>query len=60
MTLFIARSAIGVICATAEVRIVENCEVGEKTAVVVIGVKDRLVAMTLAFIVKEKFVFVGI
>ena len=46
MMLLIARSAIVVICATAEVRILENCGVASKIAVVFIVGNDQLTAIT--------------
>lgn len=46
MTLLIARSAIVVICATAEVRMLENCGVASKIAVVFIVGNDQYNAIT--------------
>lgn len=55
----IIRSAIGAICATAEVSVVVIFSLLEKSAVVVIVGNDRTVVVTLAVIVTEKLLFAG-
>lgn len=58
-TFVTTRSAIGVICATAEVSAVETHWSVPKAAVVVIGENDRAVVISLAVIVTEKLLFAG-